>query len=321
MTERKETHRSPSKPLVMVLAGPTGIGKSAMALALAEGCGGEIISADSMQVYRRMDIGTAKPTSMDRARVPHHLVDVVDPDESFHVARFVEMADAVIANLWRRHRPIFVVGGTGLYIRALLGGLIESPPADSALREYWKEEVRRHGKARLYEYLRRKDPKAAATLAPNDTNRILRALEVWEGMGLSIVDLQAHHRFSEPRYRAVRIGLTVERQELFERIERRVETMMADGFLAEVRSLLDAGYHEGLKSMQSLGYRHLAAHLQGKCTLEEAVRSLKRDSRHYAKRQLTWFGAEPDILWFFPEQRDAVGQHLLRSGLGRLISR
>jgi len=299
-----------SKPRLVILLGPTGVGKTAMALRMAGRWGGEIVSADSMQVYRGMDIGTAKPTPEERMRIPHHLLDVVAPDEPFHVSRYCDLARGVIARLHREGRPVFVVGGTGLYIRALLGGLIDSPGADESLRRAMKEEIKQGGIPSLYEKLRLRDAKAAAQISPRDAVRIIRALEVLELTGRSIVDHQREHRFREKLYEALKIGLTLTREQLQARIVRRTDRMIADGFVEEVGRLLEGGYDRSLKPMQSLGYRHLAAHLAGEEDLEAAIRLIKRDTSHYAKRQMTWFAADREIIWLAPEDYDAAAERI-----------
>ena len=294
------------KPRLICIVGPTGVGKTGMALELAGRWGGEIISADSMQVYRYMDIGTAKPTAEERARIPHHLLDVVDPDEPFDASRYIELAHGAINRLHRQGKPVFIVGGTGLYVRALLGGLIDGPGADEVLRRELKAEMKRFGREYLHERLRASDPRAAARIHPHDGIRIVRALEVLELTGRSIVDHQQEHLFREARYEALRIGLELDRQRLNDRIDRRAEKMVADGFAQEVCRLLDMGYGESLKSMQSLGYRHMASFLAGRQSLEEAIRLIKRDTRLYAKRQMTWFSADRQIEWLGPTDIEAA---------------
>ncbi|MCE5263994.1 MAG: tRNA (adenosine(37)-N6)-dimethylallyltransferase MiaA [Deltaproteobacteria bacterium] len=288
------------KPRLICIVGPTGVGKTGMALELAGRFGGEIVSADSMQVYRHMDIGTAKPTAAERARVPHHLLDVVDPDESFDASRYISLAGAAIADLGLRGKSVFVVGGTGLYVRALLGGLIDGPAADDTFRRELKHEMDRLGKPHLYERLRSRDPRAAERINPNDGVRIIRALEVWELTGRSIVDHQEEHRFRDSSYESLRIGLRLDRERLNDRIDRRTERMIAEGFAEEVRRLLDRGWDDSLKSMQSLGYRHMIDCIAGRRSLEETVELIQRDTRRYARRQMTWFAADREILWLDP---------------------
>jgi tRNA dimethylallyltransferase len=288
------------KPRLICIVGPTGVGKTGMALELAGRWGGEIVSADSMQVYRQMDIGTAKPTPEERGRIPHHLLDVADPDEPFDASRYIGLAHGVIDGLYRQGKPVFVVGGTGLYIRALLGGLIDGAGADEVLRRELKQEMDHRGKDHLYGRLRTRDPLAADRIDPHDGVRIIRALEVLELTGRSIVEHQREHRFRDAPYSALRIGLRLDRGRLSDRIDRRAERMVADGFAEEVRRLLDMGYKESLKSMQSLGYRHMTDCLAGRQSLEQAVGLIKRDTRRYAKRQMTWFAADREVVWLDP---------------------
>jgi tRNA dimethylallyltransferase len=300
------------KPRVILLVGPTGVGKTGLALDMAGRFGGEIVSADSLQVYRGMDIGTAKPTSEERRRIPHHLLDVVDPDQPFDASRYRDLAREAIARLHREKKPVFVVGGSGLYIRALLGGLIAGPGADEALRETLREELKRWGVAPLYEKLRKRDEKAAAQVSPGDGVRIIRALEVLEATGRSIVDYQKEHRFREQPYEVLKIGLMLDRDRLLENIAIRTDRMIADGFVEEVRRLFAMGYDRLLKPMQSLGYRHICAYLAGAVDLEGTVRMIKRDTFRYAKRQMTWFAAEREIVWLSPADVDAAAMRIGR---------
>ena len=298
------------KPRLICILGPTGVGKTAMALELAGRWGGEIVSADSMQVYRHMDIGTAKPTPEERRRIPHHLLDVVNPDEPFDVSLYIRLANGIIADLHREERPVFVVGGTGLYIRALLGGLIDGPGADEVLRRELKQEMNQRGKAHIYQRLRTRDPRAADRIHPHDGVRIIRALEVLELTGRSIVDHQQEHRFREAPYEVLKIGLLPERERLQARIDSRTDRMIEEGFVEEVRRLLATGYDGSLKPMQSLGYRHIMAYLAGKEDLEEAVRLIKRDTGRYAKRQMTWFAAEREVDWLDPGDVDVASKRI-----------
>ncbi len=294
------------RPRLIIIPGPTGVGKTEIAVKLAGEYGGEIISADSMQVYRYMDIGTAKPTPDERSLVRHHLIDVVDPDEVFDAAIFVDMARKIIAALNRKGKNIFVVGGTGLYIDALIGGLFDGPGADSDLRSSYREDLKRYGSGYLYEKLREKDEAAAGRIHPNDVFRIIRALEVLELSGESIVKKQINHNFGDNIYDCLKMGLMIDRDQLYERIDKRVEKMMANGFVNEVKELMERGYNETLKPMQTFGYRHIVNYIKDIYDVKEAVRLIKRDTRHYAKRQLTWFRADKDIEWFAPSDIDAV---------------
>jgi tRNA dimethylallyltransferase len=294
------------RPRLIVLAGPTGVGKTELALQIAEVFGGEIISADAMQVYRFMDIGTAKPTIDQRSRIRHHLLDVVDPDEPFNAALFIEHAQTVIEELHRRCKPVFIVGGTGLYIKALLGGLFVGPRADETLRASYRAVLSAHGPAHLHEELKRKDEQAARRINPNDAVRIMRALEVLEISGQSIIAQHQQHHFNLRRYDYLKIGLTMERQALSDRIRQRTDRMMASGFVEEVRHLLAMGYAGSLKPMQSLGYRHIIRYLDGRQDLPDVVAAIVRDTRRYAKRQMTWFGSDREMVWFRPGDREDI---------------
>ncbi|MBC2693998.1 MAG: tRNA (adenosine(37)-N6)-dimethylallyltransferase MiaA [Desulfobacteraceae bacterium] len=295
-----------SKANIIVICGPTGLGKTAVSIELAIEFHGEIIGADSMQIYRYMDIGTAKPTLNEQARVPHHLIDIVDPDEPFDAAMFAKMACEMIIKLHIEGIVPFVVGGTGLYIKALVHGLSHAGPADTDIRKRLKETELLHGPGFLYERLGKCDPVAAERIHPNDTYRIIRALEVYEATGMAISQYSKNHEFEKRQFNALKIGLHMERKALYDRIDRRVDAMIEDGIVDEVKMLLDRGYSEDLKSMQSIGYRHMIDFIKGRITWEETVRTLKRDTRRYAKRQMTWFKADPEIVWAEPEQFDYI---------------
>jgi len=292
----------PKKPQLIVICGPTGIGKTSVGIELAEKLGGEIISADSMQIYRYMDIGTAKPTVEEKKRIPHHMIDIVDPDEEFDAVQFSDQARATIAELDRRGRIPVVVGGTGLYIKVLLHGMFPSQSIEPRIRNRLKKEAGKFGNSILYDRLKQHDPQSAFRLHPNDTYRIIRALEVFESTGKTIAAHHREHDFGEEPFWVMKIGLTMDRQALYERINRRVDAMVAVGFVDEVRGLLEMGFAAGLKSMQSIGYRHMAEFIERRLPWDECVRTLKRDTRRYAKRQLTWFGADSEIVWKEPEQ-------------------
>jgi tRNA dimethylallyltransferase len=294
------------RPKIVIILGPTGTGKTDLSLTLAPEIGAEIISADSMQVYRFMDIGTAKPSPEERKRVRHHLIDVVDPDENFNASLFAEKAGAVIRRLYREGRAALVVGGTGLYIRALTGGLIGGPSPDREIRRRLREELERFGAAHLHRRLKGRDEAAAARIGVNDAVRIMRALEVVEVGGEPISRRHEAHGFRENRYDCLKIGLQLPRQDLYERINRRCEEMIERGIVGEVQSLLDRGYEEKAPALQSLGYKHIIGHIRGRLTLKEALRLMQRDTRNFAKRQITWFRAEKDIEWFSPQAQEAI---------------
>ncbi len=292
-------------PLVIINS-PTATGKTELAIDLALNCGGEIISADSLQVYRYLDIGTAKPAIEERNRVKHHLIDVVDPDEEFNAALFAEQASEIIKNLSEAHKPSFLVGGTGLYIRALTCGIIETPKVDESIRNHYRGLCDAHGKDYLYGLLQQKDAEAARRINPNDSVRIIRALEVLEQTGESIVAMQKRHSFSSGRYSTFKIGLQTTRAELKKKIAARTDKMVAAGLLEEVRSLLARGYDANLKPLQSLGYRQVIGFLQGASSWEKTVELIKRETWLYAKRQMTWFAADKEIKWYSPDARSAI---------------
>ncbi len=290
------------KPKIIVICGPTGVGKTAVAIEIAKAFNGEIVSADSMQIYRYMDIGTAKPTPYEQACIPHHMIDIVDPDEPFDAAQFEKTAHEVIRKLHERGITPFVVGGTGLYIKALVHGLFRARPADSNVRIRLKEAAKVHGTRFLHKHLSKCDPDAAEKIHPNDTYRIIRALEIYEVTGKTISKHHHEHKFKETFFKVLKIGLHSDRKILYDRINRRVDAMIDEGLLDEVKGLLGMGYSAKLKSMQSIGYRHMVNFIQGRISWEEALRTLKRDTRRYAKRQLTWFKADSEIVWSEPDR-------------------
>jgi len=294
------------KPQILVLAGPTAVGKTTFAIDLATALDGEIIGADSMQIYRYMDIGTAKPTPQERAQAPHHLIDIRDPDEPFDASEYVREARKAIEDVIRRHKVPLIAGGTGLYIKALLGGIFKLDDIDGGIRDRLRRILDSEGIDALYARLKACDPESAGRLQPSDTYRILRALEIFEATGVPITEHQQEHRFQDAPYRSLKIGLFMERDTLYERINRRVDWMVSEGFPQEVQDLLDRGYSEDLKSMQSIGYRHMVDFLRKRKSRDEAVALMKRDTRRYAKRQMTWFNADPEMLWVLPSRIDHI---------------
>ncbi|MFN7018393.1 MAG: tRNA (adenosine(37)-N6)-dimethylallyltransferase MiaA [Fimbriimonadales bacterium] len=286
-------------PLVVIL-GPTATGKTEVGILLAERWNGEIISADSSAVYRGLDIGSAKPTPEERRRVRFHLIDVADPDEVFTAAKFRDLALQAIAEIQGRGKRVFVVGGTGLYLRVLLHGFsLAPPPADPEVRARWRAEVERVGAPALHERLKQIDPIAAARIHPNDAVRITRAFEVYETTGVPISQWQQQ---AENELPALKIGLTLPRALLYQRIDQRVDKMIAQGMLQEVQNLLQKGYNPEQPALKGLGYRHLIGYIQGRVGWDEAVRLWKRDTRRFAKRQITWFRKEPDVQWIDASQ-------------------
>ena len=286
-----------NKPKLVVILGPTATGKSALALGLAKQFGGEIISADSVQVYRGLDIGSAKPTDEQRRQIPHHLIDVLDPDQDYSASVFRDQADEIIQHLHRRKTPIFVVGGTGLYLKVLTRGLFHGPGGDPHFRSVLRHRAETEGEGALHRELLQCDPEAASRIHPHDTFRLIRALEVYHLSHRPISRFQREHDFGENPYQVLKIGLQCDRDELYRRVESRVE-MMEKGWLEEVRTLLERGYSRDLKSLQSLGYKRFIAHLEGEMDWAHAVHLIKQDTRRFAKRQITWFKSDQDIRWF-----------------------
>lgn len=301
-------HMTEEKSKLLVIGGPTGSGKSELALRLAEEIGGEIVNADSMQIYRGMDIGTAKPSAEERARVPHHLLDIVSPDVNFSASDFRREAAAAIADIEHRGKKAILVGGTGLYIRALLEGLVDSPTGDPELRRQFADLSGEE----LLRRLSLVDPETAFRLHPNDRVRIVRALEVFSQTGRPISAFRSEHAFSGTYYHTLKMAIKVERQELYRRTDRRVERMLQEGLVDEVRSLLALGYSREMKAMRSIGYKEITAYLAEETTLNEAVDLIKRDTRRYAKRQMTWFSKENDIYWLeYPETFANILAHVI----------
>jgi tRNA dimethylallyltransferase len=293
---------------VVAVVGPTCTGKSELALWLAPEIGGEIVNADSMQVYRHFDIGTAKPDASVRAAVPHHVIDVAEPGEEFNAARFQKMADDAIREVWSRGDVPIVVGGTGLYLRVLFHGLFEvpnDPDLRRRLRLSYLEDP-----AGLYGELGRVDPEYARSISPRDGLRIVRALEVYRLSGVRMSGWQVRHGFREERYASLRLGLLRERGELYRRIDRRVDLMLERGWVGEVEDLLRR-YPPGARPFQGIGYREIVLYLAGKITYHEMVRKVKTATRHYAKRQFTWFSKETGIEWSrYPEDREAMYERI-----------
>ncbi len=287
---------------MIVIVGPTAVGKSEFARQIASESGGEIIVADSRQVYRGMDIGTAKPTARQRARFAYHLLDLIGPQRSFSAGDFVRHADAAIAEIRARGSRPIVEGGTGFYIKALLFGLMPAPTADTKIRKSLAAIAAREGKGALHERLAQIDPEAARKIHPNDLSKVIRALEVQRLTGTPISAIQRRHGFSRPRYRAQIIGISRPREELYRRIEQRVEDQIAAGLFKEVEGLLCSGVSPDAPGMRALGYRQIVPAVLGKAMLQECVKILKRDTKRYAKRQMTWFSAQPGIRWIDPKE-------------------
>lgn len=285
------------QPLIVVI-GPTATGKTEVALSLARRFDGEIIGADAYQVYRGMNIGTAKPTAEELGDITHHMLDILEPDEHFDAHEFVERADTAIAAARSRGKLSIIAGGTGLYVRTLIRGLADMPAADAALRAELAGRARTEGTQRLHEELAGVDPEYAARIEVNDLVRIIRALEVYELAGRTITELHAEHQRKPDRYPSFWLGLDPGRDRLRERIEARAHRMFELGFADEVRRLLDAGYGPELPPMKALGYRAVCQYLTGEIDEPEARRLTARDTMRYAKRQRNWFRHEPQTRWF-----------------------
>ena len=295
---------------LVAIVGPTAVGKTELSLELAEQFEGEIISGDSMQVYRGMDIGTAKAAPHELARVPHHLIDIISPAEEYSVAVFQESATRLISEINRRGRLPFLVGGTGLYIESVTHRFQFAQSAqDPELRERLQRMAETEGVEALHARLAAVDPTTAQRLHPNDVKRVIRALEIYESTGCKMSDYQL--RAEQSPYQLLMIGLTMERETLYQRINERVDKMIEAGLVEEVRRLLDQGYDPSLTSMQGLGYKELVPYLYGEITLEKAIQDIKQRTRHFAKRQLSWFRRMKEIQWFDvtePERRQEAEQ-------------
>jgi tRNA dimethylallyltransferase len=288
---------SPDNPPLIAIVGPTAVGKTALALWLSERLPVEVVSADSRQVYRGMDIGTAKPMPAELGRLPHHLIDLVDPDESFTLAQYQSLAYEAINDILKRDKLPLLVGGTGLYIRAVLEGLtIPAVPPDPELREALFAQAAAEGEAAFHERLRQIDPAAAERLDPRNVRRVVRALEVCLKTGRPISEQQ---KSVPPPYHILQIGLTMPREALYERVDRRVDAMIAAGLVEEVRGLVARGYGYDLPSMSGLGYQQIGLYLRGEITLDEAIALIKRHTRRFIRHQYNWFHPnDARIRWF-----------------------
>ena len=300
-------HLRSHRPLV-VLLGPTAVGKSRVATQVARHFDTEVLTADSRQVYRGMDVGTDKPRVAERQGVPHQLIDLVDPHEAFNAGWYRRVALEEIDRLYAANRLPFVVGGTGLYIRTLVRGLCSAPEADPLVRAGLKELRNARGRDGLYAELLRTDPETAAKLHPNDESKVMRALEVYRLSGRPISMIQEEHRFQERPFSALLIGLQRTTDELYRRIDERINWQLTHGMVEETRSLLEQGYGRELASMKGLGYRQVGAFLANEYDYAEMVRQFKRDTRRFAKRQMTWFRKEPGIVWLSIEEGEIPEQ-------------
>ena len=293
---------------VVVLIGPTAIGKTTLALELADRFCCEIVSVDSMQVYRYMDIGTAKPSQEEQKRVVHHLIDIVDPDIQFDAAQFVKHTLSAINKIVSKGKIPLLTGGTGLYLKALVNGIFDHELAtDETIRANLIQQLESDGNLKMFEQLRKVDPETASRIHPNDYQRLLRALEIYQISGRP----WSEHLQDQPTppvqfKKILQLGLTCDRQLLYERIEERSKHMMQAGLIQEVEGLREMGYKSELSSMQSIGYRHVNNYIDGVWDMDETIRLLMRDTRRYAKRQMTWFGNTPALQWFDRNKTDDV---------------
>lgn len=299
------------RPLV-ILTGPTAVGKTALSIALAKAIGGEIISADSMQVYRYMDIGSAKITPEEMEGIPHYLIDVLEPDQEFNVVVFQELAKQAAAEIYSRgHIPI-VAGGTGFYIQALVYDIdFTENDEDTAFRRTLEEQAKREGAEALYERLRAVDPESCESIHAHNIKRVIRAIEFYEKTGKKISEHNREQRQNDSPYNFAYFVLNDDRERIYERINVRVDLMMAQGLVEEVRALRESGCRKEMVSMQGLGYKELLSYLEGETSMEEAVYLIKRDTRHFAKRQLTWFRREKEVIWVDKTVFDHDSQKIL----------
>ncbi|HTY56012.1 MAG TPA: tRNA (adenosine(37)-N6)-dimethylallyltransferase MiaA [Candidatus Binataceae bacterium] len=291
-----------SRTRVGFIVGPTGIGKSTLTLELAERLGAEIVNADSRLLYRGMDIGTAKPGAEDRRRVPHHLIDVCAPNCPLDVVRFHELARDAIAEIARRGRLVLVAGGSGFYLKVLKRGIFNGPPAAPELRRELSALAAEHGVEFLHRQLMEVDAESAARVEPRDLYRIVRALEVFRLTGIPISAHQRRHAFAEPLYDSLTLGLDLPRERLYQAIDRRFDEMIAAGLIEETKALLAAGYRPEAPPLSTIGYKHVAAAIRGELKMNQAIELAKRDTRRLAKRQLTWFRRDPEIVWVDAER-------------------
>lgn len=310
------------KKTLIILTGPTAVGKTKASIGLAKAIGGEIISADSMQVYRHMDIGSAKITKEEMADVPHYLIDVLEPEEEFHVVRFQQMAKAAMADIYSRGKIPIIVGGTGFYIQALLYDIdFTENEGDSVYREKLEALAKEKGAAYLHGQLAMVDPKSAEEIHANNIKRVIRALEFYHQTGQKISEHNERERQKESPYQFCYFVLNDRRECLYERIDQRVDQMIRNGLIQEVQTLKERGCTKQMVSMQGLGYKEVFSYLEGDCSLEEAVYIIKRDTRHFAKRQLTWFKRERDVIWVQKDELNYDDKKLLQSLLESIKER
>ncbi len=299
------------KGSLIVITGPTAVGKTELSIALAKKIDGEIISADSVQVYKHMDIGSAKITKAEMQGIPHHLIDICEPAEAFNIARFKELSKQAVNEIFSRGKIPIIAGGTGFYIQSLIYDIDFKETATDGTRTKYEEMLREKGEAYLHALLKERDPEAAAAIHPNNAKRVIRALEYFEQTGTKISTHNEAERRKESPYNFAYFVLNLPREMLYDRINRRVDMMLENGLLDEVKSLVASyGVTEDMVSMQALGYKEILDYLNGNTTLEDAIYTIKRDTRHFAKRQLTWFKREREVIWLDKEEHDTLDMQL-----------
>ena len=299
------------KGSLIVITGPTAVGKTELSVALAKKIDGEIISADSVQVYKHMDIGSAKITKAEMQGIPHHLIDICEPGEAFNIARFKELSKQAVNEIFSRGKIPIIAGGTGFYIQSLIYDIDFKETATDGTRTKYEEMLREKGEAYLHSLLKERDPEAAAAIHPNNAKRVIRALEYFEQTGTKISTHNEEERRKESPYNFAYFVLNLPRETLYDRINRRVDMMLEDGLLDEVQSLVASyGVTGDMVSMQALGYKEILDYLNGNITLEDAIYTIKRDTRHFAKRQLTWFKREREVIWLDKEEHATLDMQL-----------
>ena len=299
---------------IICIAGPTASGKTSLAVALAKELNGEVVSCDSMQIYRYMDIGTAKPTEEEKQGIPHHMLDVADPDEDFSVSRYCKMASPIVDDILARGKTAIIAGGTGLYMDALIRGNTFAPCPSTGMREKLEAQADAEGMQAMLDLLTSIDPQAASRLHLADRKRILRALEVYYETGDTITAHNLKTQTLPPRYRAVWFGLEdADRADLYSRIDRRVLDMVDAGLLTEIKELLDRGINEKTTAMQAIGYKEFLDALAGRCSMDDAIAHVQQSSRHYAKRQLTWFRRNSAMYWLIRQQGEGTNEILAKA--------
>jgi len=295
-----------SLPKVLVVTGPTAAGKTSIGIELAKRLNGEIISADSRQVYKLMDIGTAKPSLEERREIPHHLIDISFPDQTYSAGLFAKDAHTLIEQILNRGKMPIIVGGTGLYLKVLMQGIFSGPGADQMIREKLNQEVEQYGLHKVYERLQELDPVAAAKISPKDRIRIIRALEIYELTGKPISSWQSTDEQSYPRFKFICFGINLSRKKLYERINLRVDKIMEKGFLDEVKNIHQLGYSFDWPALRTFGYLDMLDYLQGRIGLDDATEKFKRKTRNFAKRQLTWFRHQLELAWIESETANPI---------------